>query len=726
MNKRTLILCGFMALASTTSFAQGVLEEVVVTAQKRSQNLQDVPLSVSAFSGDKLRELGASDFTDLSSRLNNINISSDQSDIDISIRGVSNNRGFDPATAFHIDGIYTARGVSGLTAFLDVERLEVIRGPAGTLYGRNATAGAVNVISRRPDFEGASGNIEATVGDYDHVNVQFGANIPIVDDKLGLRISGLYDDREGYNEHDGLGFDVKASDDSDVGAFKARLLFTPTDSISWLVGYDQSKVGGVGRRLLLDHERSAEGTQVVNALPNRPAAFQQQVQADPRFVPVTDPLSENIKQSAWMSELSVDFGDWNVLYLTAYREVDQDRLSDTDFFIGENFVVDSFLESEEVSHELRLSYTSDSLQWLMGLYAFESEVNSGFEQIIVPVFANFSDFQDGRDESLGVFTQATVSISDSVRATFGLRYSEDKKTQAFFRQALGNPNNLDLSTVEPFDRDPSLTFDDVSWKASLEWDVADDSLIYVTASTGYKTGGYNSDPDQSRFDEETVLAFEAGSKNQFNDGRLLLNGAIFMYDYKDLQVSGLRVINDAFGEFERAINVQDNLDGADIFGAELEWVWLATSSLQIDGGFGYLKAEVDTGRVDDTLISTDDALGGVDVSGNSLRKSPEFSFNLGLQHTLDLGRGSLRSRVDFHYEEEQYHDVINRGIDLEPSNTKTDVSLTWDSKDGWFIQAFARNLEDDDVRTATFQTPLGGISQLSAPRTYGVRAGFDF
>ena len=183
-----------MAIAATLvaplqALAQPVIEEIIVTAQKREQSLQEIPASVSAFSGDDIRDMNASDFRDLSSRLNNVNISNDQDNLDIAIRGVSNNRGFAPATAFHIDGIYTGQGQSGMTAFLDVGRVEVLRGPQGTLYGRNATAGAINVITTRPIFDELSGSIEYSHGNYDHQRLEAVANIPLVSDQLAARVA---------------------------------------------------------------------------------------------------------------------------------------------------------------------------------------------------------------------------------------------------------------------------------------------------------------------------------------------------------------------------------------------------------------------------------------------------------------------------------------------------------------------------------------------------------
>lgn len=224
-----------------------VLEEVIVTAQKRQESLQSIPLSISAFNGDEIRDMGAIDFRGLSTRLANVNVSNDQDSIDIAIRGISNNRGFAPATAFHIDGIYTGQSQSGLTAFLDVQRVEVLRGPQGTLYGRNATAGAINVITNRPDTEELSGSIEMTAGNYDLLNVQAVGNVPIIKDQLALRIALLSEDRDGYTEHDGMGFSQDPSDDCELTGGKIRLLYPIFDEetvIAYELGSKNRLMGG--------------------------------------------------------------------------------------------------------------------------------------------------------------------------------------------------------------------------------------------------------------------------------------------------------------------------------------------------------------------------------------------------------------------------------------------------------------------------------------------------
>jgi iron complex outermembrane recepter protein len=745
-----VMLTGASFCAGELAAQQLVLEEVIVTAQKRQESLQDIPLSVSAFSGEDIKSAGAIDMRGLSTRLANVNIANDQDNIDISIRGVSNNRGFAPATAFHIDGIYTGQGQSGLTAFLDVQRVEVLRGPQGTLYGRNATAGAINVITNRPNTSEIEASLQITGGNYDLLNVEAVGNLPIIEDKLAVRVALMDEDRDGYTEHDGLGFDQDDSDDSDLSGGKVRMLFQPTDNIEWLLGYDFAKQKGAGPRFYMDIEHLIPIDDLLAAAAGNPTAVlltpilqpggtfdalpldqQRKIQKDPRYVPVfygneTDPevigknrLTQDTEQKAYMSELTASLGSVDLTFLAGYRELENERTGDNDFWSGSRTSLNE-TDATEKSFELRLAQEGDRLKWLLGMYYYNNDADSFFDAGSAVGF-------NSESTSRAIFSQATWTVDDTLSFTGGIRYSEDEN----------DSSNL-LDETEPTE---TAEFDDVSWKLSVEKHVAEDSLIYATISTGYKTGGLNSGSQLNpEFDEETVTAYEIGSKNQFLDGRVQLNAAIFYYDYTDLQISGIEVIpqfdengntipdpaNPGAFLVESVNTSNSNVDDSKMYGAEVEWVGLVSDSLLIDGAIGLLETEVGDGQVDNAAIF---GATPTEISGNELRKAPSVTFNLGLQHTWEFDgvSGSLTTRLDFHYSDEQYHDVLNRPQDLEDSFTKTDITSTYRPDDGrYFVQFFGRNLEDEDVRTSVFQGAIGPLSAFAPPRTYGIRAGVEF
>ncbi|MEH6592896.1 MAG: TonB-dependent receptor [Halioglobus sp.] len=712
-----LISTGLLS-SQLVSAQAAVLEEILVTARKRSENLQDVAASVSAISGESMRDMGAYDFRELGAALTNVNVSNDQDNIDISIRGISNNRGFAPATAFHVDGVYTGNGRSGLAAFVDVQRVEVIRGPAGTLYGRNATAGAVNVISNRPDLESSSLDIEATLGNDDFYNVLLVGNLAATE-TLGLRAAYMKEERDGWSKNDSFDPAIpdQETDDADLEVFKLRALWQPIDTISWQLGYDHFESGGAGRRLLLDWEKSIARGGIENGLAKNLTPQQaEQVQSDPRYVPANDLFSNDIEQDFLLSDFRLDLGWGEINYLLGHRELETNTKADTDFYAG-NFDTVSTEDYEETSHELRLAGDTDSLKWLVGLYYWDSESDGGFVQNISDTLRSVFSSNGATSESLAAFTQVTWSLSDSLRLTGGLRYSEDEQNSGTGIVGLEIAGTSIMPS--PYD-ESSGDWDDTSYKLALEFDLNDNSMLYAGVSTGYKTGGLNSAAVDTTFEPEEVDAYEIGSKNMLRDGRLQLNAAAFFYDYKNLQISGLEVIND------QPIAAQTNIPKSEVYGAEVEWVALLTDSLKFDGGVGYLIAEAKEGFVDDPTESEGSII--IDISGNSLRKSPEWSVNLGLEHDWDLASaGSIVSRLNFHYEDEQYHDVVNVEQNLEDSFTRTDLTFTWRSADtSLFAQAFWRHLEDDDVRSTIFQTPLGALSSYTAPETYGLRVGYSF
>jgi iron complex outermembrane recepter protein len=719
-NTMAAALTSAVALATPLAMAQQ-LEEVIVTARKRSENLQDVAASVSAIGGDAMRDMGAYDFRELGTALSNVNVSNDQNNIDIAIRGVSNNRGFAAATAFHVDGIYTGNGKSGLAAFLDVQRVEVIRGPAGTLYGRNATAGAVNVISNRPDTESHSFSVEGTAGSDEFYNVQLMGNLA-VSDTLAIRGAYMKEERDGWSTHDSFDPEVpdQETDDADTEAFKIRIAWDISDSVSWLVGYDRFESGGAGRRLLVDWEKSIVRDRIeAGAENNLTDAQRAGVENDPRYVPANDLFSDDIEQDFFLSDLNIDFGWGDLTYLLGHRKLESNTLADTDFYMG-GFNTVSFEEYEETSHELRLAGETDKLKWLVGLYSWGSDTDKGFVQDfadILPGFISRNTSEGGTSDSLGAFTQLTWSFSDTLRLTGGLRYSEDEQDSGTGVSGLERPGSS--LVAQPYEASVG-EWDDTSYKLALEYDLNDDSMVYGGISTGYKTGGLNSPQVDTTFEPEEVEAYELGSKNILMDGSLQLNASLFYYDYKNLQISGLEVIDD------QPIAAQTNIPKSEMYGAEVEWVALISESLQFDGGIGYLIAEAQEGLVDDPTESEGGRI--IDISGNKLRKSPEWTLNLGLQYDWDLASaGSIVGRVNFHYSDEQYHDVVNVDQNLEDDFTKTDLTLTWRSENQrLFAQAFWRNIEDEDVRTTIFQTPIGGLSSFAAPESYGLRIGYSF
>ncbi len=760
-------LAGAMCLSGLAhgqvSGGGAVIEEVIVTAQKRTENLQDVPFTVQAIDDETLRRTGVSDLRDIASLTSNVKIHNDKNNIQITIRGISNNEDLpNSATAFHADGIYSGIPQTGMLAFLDVERVEVLKGPQGTVYGRNSTAGVVNVISKRPNLTELQGRVDVVAGDYGLLRTEGAINLPIVGEQFAVRFSGLYEDRDGYNEHDGLGVPSENSDNRDNKAFKARVLWAPTDRVSWLLGAEAGSQEGPGPRVPLDfkhlipfedqEQRLKEaglatpatlGT--LNFLAPQPyygrlpKHIQDRIASDERFVPISPGTGaitpeelapdSDLTSDAYLSELGIDFDAIEINFLAGYRQSDEDYVGTGSWWGLPNTVTNFFSKDEERSYELRVS-GGERFYWKAGLYRYEqeSEVNSTVTGVI--------DSYD--EESLGVFGTGTLELADALRLTVGVRYSEDEIDGS--REAYVTARRPTPSFFEQ-----SVKFENWSGRFSVDWDMSAESMLYATISSGYKTGGVNFTSSRNpTYDEETVLSYEIGSKNILLDGALQLNASVFYNDYTDLQdlgsvpvlkldENGALVTDPETGGrvVERFETVASNISDVDMYGAEVEWIWQATSDLRLDGSWAILETEINEGVIEDpTLASVLRSAPSplfIDVSGNQMVRAPESSFRLGLEYTQRFSWGDLVPRIDFYWEDDTYHDLINRDQSIQEAWTRTDVGITYHSNDDkLLVQLWARNLEDDAIRSSIRQTSIGAISILMPPRTYGVRVGYQF
>jgi len=774
MNKLTYA-AGLAGAVVLSGLAHGqVIEEVIVTAQKRTESLQEVPLTVLAIDDADLRRIGVSDLRDISALASNVAITNDKNGIQIAIRGVTNNENVPPSTAFHTDGIYSGIPQTGMLAFLDVDRVELLKGPQGTIYGRNSTAGAINVISKRPNLTEIEGRVDVVAGDYGLFRTEGAISMPIVAEQLAIRLSGLYEDRDGYNEHDAFGVPSEDSDNRDNTAFKARLLWTPTDRVTWLLGAETASQEGPGPRFMLDFDHIIPFQEQVQKLIQAgqaatvpiagflhpqsyygllPPDIQAKIASDVRFNPISainlvglqargaqppiDPrplirqgigfpppldgwaFDTDLSSDAYLSDLRIDFDEIELSFLVGYRD-------SQDLYLGGGAWAYSSLanfdsKDKEQSYELRVS-GGERLYWQAGLYYYEQEAEE--EASLLRAIRSIDE------ESLGIFGTSTLELTDALRLTVGARYSQDEI------------EGSDQSTAMP-EAPPSETavdFQNWSGRLSVDWDMSAESMLYATVSSGYKTGGVNLASTQiPTYDEETVITYEVGSKNTLLDGALQLNGSIFFNDYSDLQNDGLIGVprldenGDPIpdpnipGRFLVATEqVVSNVSDVEMYGAEVEWIWQATPGLRLDGAFAMLETEIQKGEI------LDESLNGaasvqVDVTGNRMRKAPESSFRLGVEYTWRLPWGDLVPRLDFYWEDDVYHDLVNRDQDLQEAWTRTDVGITYHSNDDkLLVQLWARNLEDDDIRSNIRQTVVGPLSMLMPPRTYGLRVGYQF
>ncbi len=723
---RLLLGAAMLAMApGSAALAQAAdnalqLEEIVVTAQRRAENLQETPIAVSAITGDGLESAGVKSVVDLSATVPSLQITNTGGGASqIFMRGIGSTNVTevgDPAVAYHIDGIYIARATATGALFYDIDRVEVLRGPQGTLYGRNATAGAINVITRKPTQQ-LEGSAAVEFGNYDALTTSGMLNVPL-DDTLAVRAAFQTTRHDGYQKSITPG-PVAGNDKDSQDDKSARLqaLWTPTEKLSINLRADWLNRGG------------NNGGDVAYPLET----------GDPRTIlSRVNTYRDNTYWSAG-TEVNYDLDFAQLTYLVGFNSAKDNRVGENSATHAPNY----FHGIDETwSHELRLGGETDRLKWVIGGYYFKENNDVDF-RIFLADNRYLSFIQpDVFASTKAMFGQATWSATDALRFTGGLRYTKDRKGRNGGTYFTNNAGAI-TTTVTPNVSDNS--WDSVNWRAGIDYDLAEHSMLYANVATGYKAGGYFDGVEPNDYKPEDITSYELGVKNRLLDNRLQLNASAFYYDYRDFQVSAIGTIagQDA--------TVTLNADKAEIYGLELETDYLLTEADRIDASVSWLHA-----RYKKFLLPKGDSFANnaatanvarcfaanyaapapraADFSGCHMARTPDWSINLGYQHEFTLASGaSLTARVQTHYESSKYLEYHGFLQNKEGDFTRTDLNLTYKPAEGaWTIMAFVRNLENDDVRTTSSPNATTGLATngngdfYAPPRTYGVRFGIDF
>ena len=699
----------FAQVAAGVAHAQTApLEEVVVTAQKRAGNLQDTPIAISAVTGDAIEKLNIDDIGAIAAANPSLVYSEAGGEAQLYIRGIGSNIfniGADQSVATHIDGVYTGRANMGLTQFLDIDRVEILRGPQGTLYGRNATGGAINIISRAPTDE-FEGYVSGLVGSFDRIDVRGAVSGPITENLSGrLAVRRLKDD--GYTEDlDPQGGDKV--DDNDLAALRGSLRWKSDVLTATLIAEYSEFENGNTSIFPIDNTGLAES---LGAKPNRD--IHKTYNNTPSF-------------HEWETGGVTGILDWAVtdttnLNLTVgYRDWDSDFLFNTDGTEIEITRTTLSYESEQLSAELRLSGESGWGRWLVGAYWFDEDkygalglVRSGFTPPAVLVPRSFIFRADGTGEATALFGQVDFKLADTWTLSAGLRYSDEKKGD-FLRQSTLLPDNelLGLFTPNPIpDATPASTrrvsrsWDAWTPRVGLEFRPADDRLFYLTYSEGFKSGGFNDlSVVNPPFDPELVDSIEVGAKTEWLGGRLRANASAFYYDYTDLQVSVFASVGSITTTFTT------NAAEATVQGLELDLVAKVTESLDIAASLAVLDATYDRfvtpyGSCTAVNVALDARCAGrvglprlIDAAGNRLNNAPEFKGSVSATYRFDLsGGGSISLQGAAHHQGRVYFLPANTTVMSQSSYTLVDARIGYENESGDLaVGAFVKNLADED------------------------------
>lgn len=728
--------------------SENILEEVLVTASKRETTLQDLSMSVTAISMEAMERAQILDITRVDQLVPGMQFASSGNEVRIALRGTrQNNVGTvaEQAVGIFEDGVYVPTSTQALGSYVDVQRIEVLRGPQGTLYGRNTFGGTINVITNDPTFDDFNGSASALYGDYNRVRLEAIANIPL-SDTFAFRIAAMMDQHDGYIENTWVPGTSDDLSDRDVTVVRVSAKWAVTDNFmaklkitnnqsenngNAIWGYQQ--IGGYLDGNYVDGHQFAPD--------DASCCFDQgpwKVARNTRSYADTDNTSYTLN-------LDWDFPDFATLkFIGNVTDFDGEQVYDPDYSDGGDALNNGFtgwISSQETwSTELQLvSNTDGRVDWLLGLYFYDQTANWNWLDLVngvaeIPHWDNQGDYLS---DSFGAFAHANFHLTDRARLVGGLRYAEDSKTQK---------DSLDWSDwppVQDVGSGPSDSWDKVLWKAGVEYDISDNVLSYFTASTGYRAGGFNDAPDPNvpqTFGPEEVLAYELGFKNQLLNGSMTLNIAAYYNDYSDMQAQSFSSI-DGGTVFE----FTENGGQLDTKGIEVEMTWVpdANRNWFIAAQFSLMDAEF--GDYDIAKINGLGNLGGrqdlddpdspsLSLTGWRPAMAPEFTFGTQISYDFQLANGSvLTPYVQAYYSDDYYGFDVNMPGNRQSSYTKWDLRLIWSSPNSaWNLNAYVLNATEEEVfnRALIFNPGGGELASIQTnwadPRVWGVSAQWFF
>jgi iron complex outermembrane receptor protein len=795
---RKLSLAIKLALAITTTSwlpqatAQGlVLEEVMVTAQKRTESLQDVPIAIIAMSGERIDEIGITSLEELTFYMPNVTINGGAGTPNLFIRGIGSgtNPGFEQSVGMFVDGVYAGRGpLAAVPTTMDLQLVEVLKGPQGILFGKNTIAGAINITTAKPtdEFEGMVEALYAPDDGEQQYNVVLSG--PLTDTLAG-RMAVRYDAMDGWWDNNTL---AEEGPDLDNWYARGSLLWHASDTIEVLTKYEYG-----------NFDRGALPTVVYQS----DFAGQQNFAGSVPFPVISD---RNDGAGDVSEENSTDT---DVFALTVNWDLDFAQFTSISAYSGYDMTIQQNADAaavpsinrtlketyDQYSQELRLvSPGGELIDWIAGAYYQHAELDSsrlnndldialsgplGVRAGLVLTNPAIPSKFDQESDSWAVFSQGTWNATDTVRVTGGVRYSkEDKdldkvtqqdglKIRAAGTTFFANPLNEQLIDDLQQHSFTGVSRDEDKWTFSgtVQWDATDNSMLYATVSTGFKGGGFDEsysregevirlanpatgeltgesipgvDASVLNYDDETVLAYEMGAKMSLLDGAAEFNIAVFRMEYDNLQTSSL--VGDVY--------VVGNAGEAVSQGVEVDGRWLLTERFTIGGAIAYLDASYDdfTGatctvpqandpannpgclRDDGSNIEVPLEAGGQNLDGETLLFAPDWSASLTAQYVMPLTSAlELISSVDVNYMDEFYS-----ALDLDP-NTKHDAVTTLNARialatidDTWTIAVIGKNLTDEDSYKWKNDAPATNSNTYfglpDRPRSIAIQARYRF
>lgn len=695
------------AMLSQPALAQEAEEDaesagnvIIVTAQKRAQDVQDVPLAISVTTGEDLERLQVQNIDNLQYSTPSLVVAgADPTRKSFGIRGISDrsrNAGFDNRIGVYVDGVWVGRSAASNQGVLDVASIEILRGPQGTLFGKNTVAGAINIITERPE-DGYFGYVEGELGNYDLQRIRGTLNLGF-SDAAAARVSGAYTKRDGFTQNISNGLDY---DNRDEYNLRGQLQFETGSTTIYIAGDTSS----------YDFRATAGGERIGDPL----------APAD-RVIAIDDEQNVEIEYSGISAQIDHEFGNGGTLTsISAFRTSDFFASSDEDYtpltLAGTSRVEE---DTEHFSQEIRYaSPDNGTFDYVLGLFYLDQEIDGGgsafvFAQAInpaaPPVFVNVDQDAIVTSRTFAAFAHANYRFSEQLQLTFGARLTHEEKDIDF---TISDTSGLFTNGTLVDDRSAT----DFSPTVSLNYFASDDVMIYGRYARGFKSGGWNADfvPSISdiEFEDESVDAFEIGLKSLLFDGRLRFNAAAYLSKHSDFQVFSFRQLSNGgtalsatnAGELtSKGFEIEADLDAAD---------WL---DIFVNYGFN-----------DATFDSFANGGGpGVDFDGNRPSEAPKHNLNIGFATNFDLGFASLIAQADYNYRDSFFsnpnNDPVNLNAALETVNLRAGLDFGNVTVFGWMRNAF-----DTTEQIFNSRSFLGiPRAQFNDPQTYGVTVKVEF
>ena len=747
------VVAFLMSVSVVAQENEAVFEEIIVTAEKRSESLQDISQAVTVLNGKDLDNRQISTFVDISAIAPGVNVAKNEGfKTVITIRGVgyetNQNAIATPSVSYHLDGIYVASPYALQTDFLDLERIEVLRGPQGTLFGQNSTGGAMNVVTQAPSTDGTYGSADLTLGDHGLTKLRAAINKPL-NDKMAIRASFISNKRGGFTDNLTTGQDL---DDADSISARVRVKYEPSEDFraNFTAQYFDEDRNGSAQKGLLDPT------------------------PDARELRQNSLTEHKLDAQLYSAVLEWDYETFSVKSLTSYqvddilvrRDNDRNDLNYLPPFAQLPSEYDPETNKQTtVTQEINLVSSEPlfgKLDWVAGFFYLDTEIeisilerlDFGFDGVFDPftvddVYSYSGDFgfitnSKPERDSTSFYGQGTWNHSESLRTVFGLRYTKDEVNSAV-------TNFYGRSGTDILETDGNK----VTGRFVIEKDLDDNTMLFGSYTRGYKPGGSNLTYGRENiiapivvlptFNEEIVDAFEVGLKTDLADGRVRVNTAAFYYDYEGLQYQATDP-----EVFEGGVG---NIPESEIYGAELELSAFLSDSMILEVRAAWLNTEITSDHLALDNVESDKATNALlgqgiglfsnevqvarasriqNVKGNDLAKTPSFTGNLALNWNTDQSWGEMRGSLQYTYRGDFKHRVFN--------NSQTDIVTSYDvldlvlgfypsSTENWHVELIAKNLTDEDGINARF-TDVFGVGatgdELIGPRQLMVRLSMNF